>query len=342
MDKFEKRLVAQTNSGPMKKKERIQSIKNNLNVAVATAAGDTFNSYHQHSALILDGAEGNTTHALKDLAGVNPHSILSPNNHPLTAKALKELGVCAWCGWVEDFLRLPVTTLPSLNLVYLDHTGAFPSRQWQVRNSFKLINNETGGVLAFTFSTRSGRWQNQNKEETTPPTSTWGAPEAIYSLTSTFARHCEERGWDTVDMVEVEEAKLGLQKYELNPPHPHGLVRLAESLASWVESNRGGRINEHKLGAAEAAAKVLLGRRVLGCVWSQATTEEAKEPFRPSHVNTDMGGVGDNDIRRLLNISRGLDLDVSNIMGPPTFKSVMMYPEQMMWLMAKVAKKKRE
>ena len=368
-DKFDRRTCKKHVDVDPRKAERVLQIKHLINEAVAKIYNTVINntvinntiednedntSKYTHSALILDGSEAKTTEALMKIANVSPSSILSPNISIESASALKEVGVSAWAGRVEDFLKL-VHPQPLLRLIYLDHTGAFPPRHWQVRRSLQFIQNE--GVLAFTFSTRSGRWLDVDNEEVLAPApiSTWGGAEAVFALTSICKRACEEHGFEIFGNDGDE--LLGLQSYELNPPHPHPLVQLASALADWAVKKAGMEAHEddkfkihasrtHAIRAAEAASRVLHGKKVLGVVWTRTSTEEAKESRRPAQVMTESGGIPDNDVKRMIKVARDIaGLDVKSYIGdtraaPKNFKGVVqVYPEQMMFVCMRVKKK---
>jgi hypothetical protein len=345
-DKFDRRTCVQRNVIDEKKAKKIQQIKNRINDAVARIYATMLPlAETEEYTLILDGREAKTTAALQKFSSILASSILSPNVSVESASALKEAGVSAWAGRVEDFLKF-MEQRPLLSLIYLDHTGAFPPRHWQVRRSFQFLAS-SGGVIAFTFSTRSGRWLDEDNKEVLapPPLSTWGGAEAVYALISSCQRACVDLGWEMVGDEDLEES-LGLQSYELNPPHPHPLAILSSALADWaVKAGREGKGDDrskiYAIKAAEAASRVLLGKTVLGVVWTTTSTEAAKERRRPSQVMTESGGISDNDVKRLIRIARdvGLTLPESSV-ASRNFKGVVqVYPEQMMWCCLKVKKK---
>ena len=174
-DKFDRRTCVQRNVIDEKKAKKIQQIKNRINDAVARIYATMLPlAETEEYTLILDGREAKTTAALQKFSSILASSILSPNVSVESASALKEAGVSAWAGRVEDFLKF-MEQRPLLSLIYLDHTGAFPPRHWQVRRSFQFLAS-SGGVIAFTFSTRSGRWLDEDNKEVLapPPLSTWG------------------------------------------------------------------------------------------------------------------------------------------------------------------------
>ena len=102
----------------------------------------------------------------------------------------------------------------------------------------------------------------------------------------------------------------------------------------------------HAIRAAEAASRVLHGKKVLGVVWTRTSTEEAKESRRPAQVMTESGGIPDNDVKRMIKVARDIaGLDVKSYIGdtraaPKNFKGVVqVYPEQMMFVCMRVKKK---
>eukprot|EP00520_Triparma_pacifica_P004331 CAMPEP_0118638386 /NCGR_PEP_ID=MMETSP0785-20121206/3654_1 /TAXON_ID=91992 /ORGANISM="Bolidomonas pacifica, Strain CCMP 1866" /LENGTH=283 /DNA_ID=CAMNT_0006529627 /DNA_START=104 /DNA_END=953 /DNA_ORIENTATION=+ len=227
-DRFDDRLVTKGSHDnaeqAQRQNEAVLTIKSRINKFLGkvmpphcTAPAAPFN------AIVLDGRGGNTSRALKTLASIAMSSILSPNRSEESAAALKELGVTAWAGWVEDVLRNSNTNPHlELSLIYLDHTGGSPLDSGKYVHPLSSFDPPPPIlVLAFTFSTRSGRWLNENDEACERPTETWGPPEAIYSLTSTISKACVETGWEVVDTARDSLEDFGMQKYELHPPHPH-------------------------------------------------------------------------------------------------------------------------
>lgn len=147
------------------------SVKAQVNEALASCAAGLDPPV---SAFVLDGAEGSTSRALIG-AGLLPSNIMSPNLVPAVVESLAELGVKAWLGKAEEYISAPAPS-PSA-LVYLDHTGALPSRLWQIRS---VLDNLRPEVFACTFSTRHGSIRATEKADLEPIE----PGEALHSVTS--------------------------------------------------------------------------------------------------------------------------------------------------------------
>ena len=160
---------------------------------VTESAGNSCDS--DSYALVLDGSEGWTSHALHRIGSFPMERIISPNLDEDTVAALKSLGVCASHGRVEDLLRSPVDG--RCQLVYLDHTGALPSRIWQVREACNLVLNTSGvggGVVAFTFSERSGNFPPGEELGWLGDRGSWGGAKALYAIVHAVVNYVESRG----------------------------------------------------------------------------------------------------------------------------------------------------
>ena len=106
-DRFDDRLVTTQSSqdtAEARQNEAVLTIKACINTFLGKVTPNC-TAAAPYNAIVLDGREGNTSRALNMLASIPMSSILSPNRSVESAAALKELGVTAWAGWVEDVLR---------------------------------------------------------------------------------------------------------------------------------------------------------------------------------------------------------------------------------------------
>jgi len=203
-DKFERRA-----SGLEPRVRKMHEAKSLTNQAVAAAGGEAARQVRgkagmrEAAALVLDGAEAATASALV-AEGFPRGRLLVPNTVPSVAEALRRKGFRAWAGWVQDYLKAPV--LRPLDLVYLDHTGAFPRRAGQIRALFENGIVGPGSVVACTFSTREGPWQEADPAAVGLPRG-WSRAHAVYAvlhvlLSSAHAHGLSLQGLDLDGMAD--------------------------------------------------------------------------------------------------------------------------------------------
>lgn len=372
-DRFEKRTAASKATWP--RIQRARRAKDWTNRAVASAARqaafDAGLAPETARALVLDGVEGMTTTALES-EGFLPQNILSPNIVPSVASALRRRGVQAWAGRVEDFLSAPL--VPPLQLLYLDHTGAFPPRAPQIQQVFRSRAVGAGGVLACTFSMRSGPWaEGERIAEVLPPG--WSHAHAAHALARKLQEGASAAGLE-VEGVNIE----GLDDYDLaSVEQPGGnrrlrsstranasgalaealdgedLVGLAAALAAWAADGADTEATSGELAwlrqqAAQAAERVLsaLGAgpsSILGAAW-----RVGRRRGRPHAVLGAEGAVADSAVDKLRSVAaRVLQVadrrssavvPVGGSMRTATTmrRCMLIYPEEMMFFAVRLRK----
>lgn len=206
-DRFEKR-----HSEIESRVRQQQQAKSKTNDAVAKSAYEGLARRGRLAsdafALVLDGADAATSQALMSV-GFRSQNILVPNTVPSVAESLRHQGIRSWAGRVQDYIVAPV--VKPIDLVYLDHTGAFPKRAGQVKDLFDSGIAGLGSVLAFTFSTREGNFR-QVCPSTTLPIG-WTKAHAVYSLVNVLFYAADSVG------LTIEGADLdGLLDYDLYMP----------------------------------------------------------------------------------------------------------------------------
>lgn len=333
-DKYERRT-----SGIQPRVHKMIAAKAQANWAVAHVAAESARQKRgtdgvaEAAALVLDGADATTASALV-AQGFLPERVLLPNTVPSVAEALRCKGFRAWAGRVQDYLRAPV--LRPLDLVYLDHTGAFPRRAGQIRALFENRIVGPGSVIACTFSTRQAPWEDGDPGSAALPKA-WSRAHAVYALVHVLLGAARAQG------LELEGPDLeGLADYGYAPPPlpggpasggpppgapPEGaglrgelaaalgrsdLAALAGALAAWA-AGRGapaaapaGELGflAHRAAVVAARALPALGPGpgpVLGAAWARPSGEPrpAARRGRPQAVLGAAGAVQDADAAAL-------------------------------------------
>lgn len=332
-DKFEGRL-ASTPCKDAPRAGRARGAKAITNGAVAASAA-MVSSPGVGWAMVLDGEDAATSVALLE-QGFRPERIFSPNVCPPVVAALRGLGILSWAGRIEHFLDAVAEggggaeSLPALDLVYLDHTGAFPSRAGQLRTALQTRGLlAPGGVLACTFSTREGAPESRGAEsEGLPPG--WSQAHAIYVLARVLVEaasvaNVRLEGVEQDGLVDYQLSVAGAAAVDAPEVGSIDLLRaalaaadapaLARALLAWGEANAGGgeapdaprrRLAGLALQATAAARRAgagasLPGRRPapqqLGAAWPVAREGPRDGDHRkPRAVLTSDGPMADSDV----------------------------------------------
>lgn len=213
-DKFERRASLEA----LPRVWRARKAKERTNAAVAKAAAHSARHVWlpvaRARALVLDGAEGSTSEALAR-EGFQLERVLSPNIVPSVAATLRRRGLCAPTCRLEDVLGTCLAR--ALQLVYMDHTGSFPSRVSHIRRAFETGAVADGTALAFTFSTRRAPWDPDEPEVASLPAG-WSEAHAVFALVQVVLAIAATHNL-SVEGADIE----GLNDYICRPSSPGGL-----------------------------------------------------------------------------------------------------------------------
>ncbi|CAK9076597.1 unnamed protein product [Durusdinium trenchii] len=333
---------------------RAAKTKHRLNALVVEAASSC--KCGSDIALILDGCEGNTCRALQQ----RKIRSLAPNVAPLTQKALEEW-CTSWCGRIEDFLRLDLSSLGAVRLLYLDHTGSFASRASHIEAAFKSGILKPGSVLACTFSMRYSPVEDLASRRWLPRH--WSRAGALFALVTAVdgcarAVGLEVMGidlpglndYDLFDSKQVQASthEMSATDWAAAALERDDVLSLAEAMCLWVKENRSDGLDWLRAAVAPAAFRVrdACGGQVLGCAWRGGGGDRGS----PHCLLGGAAEVKDKDLAALRRAAARLRCgtayrpcfgdgwEVSKADAPGTrafHRSTMVYPEEMMFFMVK-------
>lgn len=377
-DRFERRTCSAP--GREARAAKIEKAKALTNWAVVNTAGSALRSrqsdgvrdvFHEPCALILDGVEATTSKALLG-EGFSPGRVLVPNTVPSVASSLRALGLRAWAGRLEDYLRAPL--LAPLDVVYLDHCGAFPSRAWQIWSLFENGLVASGSVVACTFSTREGPWWStpdaeDHLRQKPPLPQGWSAAHAVYSLVDTLLAAARSNGFivegadlngladyvvrSSDDTATCESVATHTSRQAADALAGRDIIEVVESLAAWstaVLPTEGPPVGKdaglaHQVATVVQRLRPQIGEKVLAAAWCPSDVCAG----RPHAALSDIGPIRDMDVKQLyslaLRVASGHDSSDARV--PPRERShrgagvslrrcVLLYPEQMMFLVVRV------